>query len=197
MKPQKLLLATKNNDKVIEIQALLADLGIEILSALDIDGSPDVVEDQETLEGNALKKAKVLFNKTGIPTIADDTGLFVDFLDGAPGVYSSRYAGENVTYDDNVNKLLEALKNVPLENRQARFTTVLAYIDSNQIETVNGTCEGMISLDRKGTTGFGYDPIFYVPSIGKTFSEMSLGEKNQISHRGLALEKFKSFLKNL
>jgi XTP/dITP diphosphohydrolase len=197
MKPQKLLIATRNKDKVREIKRLLADLNVKIISALDVDGLPEVEEDQDTLEGNALKKAQILFKETGIPTVADDTGLAVDYLNGEPGVYSSRYAGENVTYDANVNKLLEAMNNVPSEKRQAKFTTVLVYIDKFQTKIVNGVCDGTISVKRKGKSGFGYDPVFIVPSIGKTFSEMSLDEKNEISHRGKALEKFKSFLYSL
>ena len=195
MNINQILLATRNKDKIREIQELLSDLNIEILSALDFSDIPDVIEDQKTLEGNAIKKAKALFSATGIPSVADDTGLGVDYLNGAPGVYSSRFAGENVTYDDIVTKLLSELKDVPKGKRKATFRTVLAFCIKENITTVEGSCQGEILTERRGKLGFGYDPIFYVPSIKKTFAEMEIEEKNKISHRGIALLKFKDFLK--
>jgi len=194
MRLKKLLLATRNKDKVIEIKHVLKDLNIEIISADAFENLPDVDEDQPTLEGNAIKKARVLFEIAGIPTVADDTGLEVDFLNGQPGVRSSRYAGENATYEDNVNKLLKALAGVPAEKRTARFRTIVAFWDGKGVQTVEGVCEGIILDERRGHFGFGYDPVFYVPHLKKTFAEMSLEEKNKISHRGLALKKFKELI---
>ncbi|NIA29886.1 MAG: XTP/dITP diphosphatase [Actinobacteria bacterium] len=194
MKLKKLLLATRNKDKVIEIKHVLKDLKIEIISADSFENLPDVEEDQPTLEGNAIKKAQVLFEIAGIPTVADDTGLEVDFLNGQPGVRSGRYAGENVTYEENVDKLLEALAGVPAEKRTARFRTIVAFYNGKEVQTVEGICEGIILDERRGHSGFGYDPVFYVPQFKKTFAEMSLEEKNEISHRGRALKKFKELI---
>ena len=190
----KLLVATRNADKIKEIRRLLQNPDLEIISVSEIENLPYVEEDQPTLEGNAIKKATVICEASGLPTMADDTGLEVDFLNGEPGVYSSRFAGANATYDDNVAKLLSRLQGVPLEKRTARFRTVIAFCDGERIETIEGVCEGYISEERRGEGGFGYDPIFYVPEVGKTFAELSLDEKNQISHRGRALRKFKTFL---
>ncbi len=194
MKTIKLLLATRNEDKVKEIREVLKDLDIKIISASQIDGLPEVEEDQDTLEGNAIKKARVLAKASGLPALADDTGLEVEFLNGAPGVRSSRFAGENVTYDDNVDELLRRLQDVPPEKRKARFRTVVALAIDDHIETVEGICRGEILSERRGAGGFGYDPVFFVPEIGKTFAEMSLAEKNRISHRGVALTKMRRLL---
>jgi XTP/dITP diphosphohydrolase len=192
----QILVATRNKDKVSEIQNSLSDFGVHIVSALDFPDIPEVVEDQDTLEGNAIKKAKTLYAATGIPTVADDTGLEVNFLNGAPGVYSSRFAGENVSYDDNINKLLSALNGIPTKERNATFRTVTAFCLKNNITTFEGICNGTILAERRGHSGFGYDPIFYVPLLKKTFAEMDLDEKNKISHRGIAFQKFKAFLKD-
>lgn len=195
MELSQILVATRNKDKIIEIKSLLLDFNINILSALDFPNIPKVVEDQNTLEGNAIKKAKTLFAATRIPCVADDTGLEVDSLDGAPGVYSSRFAGENVSYDDNVSKLLSDLDGVPAAKRGATFRTVIAFCINENVTTIDGTCRGEIALERIGSSGFGYDPIFYVSKLKKTFAEMGLEEKNKISHRGIAFQKFKTFLK--
>jgi len=191
---KKILLATHNQDKVKEIRELLKDLDVEIISANDIPELPEVDEDQETLEGNAIKKAKVLSQISGLPAIADDTGLEVDALYGAPGVRSSRYAGDNASYDDNVNKLLLALQDVPADQRTAQFRCVVAIVENGKVETVEGICKGVILSERRGHQGFGYDPVFYVPSMGKTFAEMDIEEKNAISHRGIALRKARAIL---
>lgn len=185
--PCTVLLATHNADKVKEISLFLQGLAIELLSAKGFPHIPQVEEDEPTLVGNALKKARTLAQATGLMTLADDTGLEVDALHGAPGVYSSRYAGENVTYSQNVDKLLADLHGVPLAERTARFRCVIAIANGELIQTVEGVCEGLILQARRGEGGFGYDPVFYVPSAGVTFSEMDLAEKNKISHRGLAL----------
>ena len=208
----RILLATANQDKVTEMSSLLKDFDIHVLSINDLKKYPHVEEDQPTLKANAVKKAVEFKKSTGLPSLADDTGLLVDALDGAPGVYSARYAGPSATYDDNVDKLLEKLSGIPFEARCARFKTVmaLAYDDNvetggikkveakveTKVETVEGVCEGYILDSRRGAGGFGYDPVFYVPGLEKTFAEMRLPEKNKISHRGLALKKIKAILQN-
>jgi XTP/dITP diphosphohydrolase len=192
-----LLLATQNADKVKEIRQALSDLDIKIVSADQIDTVPDVIEDRPTLEGNAEKKAVELSKATRLFALADDTGLEVDALDGAPGVYSSRYAGPNATYDDNVDKLLQAMRDIPDSDRSARFRTVMVLTDGKEIKRVDGICNGIILTERRGTQGFGYDPIFWVPGYEKTFAEMSIDEKNAISHRGRALAKIHDVIQNL
>lgn len=194
MARKKLIIATRNKDKVKEFNATLADLDIEILSALDFPELPEVVEDQDTLEGNARKKAETIYQATGLPTVADDTGLMVNFLEGKPGVFSSRYAGENATYSDNVNKLLAQMRDAAPDQRTAQFVTVLAFSADDHMHFFRGICQGIITEAPRGTLGFGYDPVFLVPEKGKTFAEMSLEEKNRISHRGRALKKFKEYL---
>jgi len=191
-----LLIATKNKDKVREISQKLDGLELEIKSLLDYPEIPDVIEDGVTLAENALKKARAGFDATGCMTIADDTGLEVEVLDGAPGVYSSRYAGENATYCDNRIKLLQTMANIPPDQRKAMFRTVVIMIDINGVVgEVEGCCEGFITTEERGTGGFGYDPIFYVPGYGQTFAEMPLSEKNKISHRGIAVEKAVELIK--
>jgi len=176
---------------VREIQSVLSDLPIEIFSANQV-ALPDVEETEATLEGNAVLKATTIAAATGMLTISDDTGLEVDALDGAPGVYSARYAGESATYDDNCQKLLDELAGVPGHLRGARFRTVVACATPDGLLfTVDGVCEGQISHARRGSAGFGYDPVFYVPALDRTYAEMDLAQKNEISHRGLALRAFK------
>ena len=191
----KLVLATANPDKIIEIRHALAGLSLEILTRDDFPGIPDVVEDGETLEANALKKGRALTTATGIMSLADDTGLEVDALDGAPGVYSSRFAGPGATYADNVRLLLERMRGVPRERRTARFRCVIALVEPSGIEAlVDGICEGEIAEEPQGEEGFGYDPVFYVPRLRKTFAELSLAEKDRISHRGVALARMARLL---
>jgi XTP/dITP diphosphohydrolase len=189
VEPLKIVLATRNRDKVQEIRDALKGLSIEILTLDNFPEVPDLVEDGTTLEQNAIKKASVVFQKTSLLSLADDTGLEVDFLNGNPGVYSSRFAGEKATYDDNINKLLKLMRGVPEEKRTARFRCVIALIGPAFSQTVEGMIEGLILEERRGTLGFGYDPVFYVPGVGKTFAEIPVSSKNQISHRGLALQK--------
>jgi XTP/dITP diphosphohydrolase len=193
----KIILATHNRDKEKELQNSLQGINIEICSLFDFPEIRDIEETGTTLLENSLLKARTVFNITGIPTIADDTGLEVDFLDGAPGVYSARYAGNNVSYQDNVNKLLIELDGVPRENRKAIFRTVVTYIDKNDELWTEGHIDGIISESIIGDGGFGYDPIFFVPHIGKTFAELSSAEKNKISHRGIALQKLRKILINV
>ena len=184
----KLLLATQNKDKVLELQALLRPFGMEVVTLLDYPEIGDIVEDGDTLEANALIKAKAGFHHTGLPTMADDTGLAVDALNGAPGVYAARYAGENVTYDDNVNKMLLEMASVPEGQRQATFQTAAVFVDDSQTFTALGEVRGEITRERRGNSGFGYDPIFFVPDKNKTYAELDLEEKNQMSHRQRAFE---------
>jgi|AntAceMinimDraft_1070359.scaffolds.fasta_scaffold03169_8 XTP/dITP diphosphohydrolase len=193
---KSLVLASRNKNKIEELQQLLSPLGIALKSALDFPELQEVDEDQPTLEGNALKKARYVAEITGLPSLSDDTGLEVDALDGAPGVYSARYAGENATYADNVNKLLGALNQVRKEGRSARFRTVVALVDpfSGKEHCFEGKCEGQILSARQGEKGFGYDPIFLPNGYEQSFAEMTADIKNRISHRGRAIQAFVKFL---
>jgi XTP/dITP diphosphohydrolase len=167
------VLATRNQHKVKEIRALLADLAIIFLSLSDFSDLPDVVEDGATCEENAVKKARETAIKTGHWALADDTGLEVDALDGRPGVYAARYAGEHVTYADNCEKLLKELKEIPVEQRGARFLTVMALSDpQGQTEVVEGELQGQITEQFYGGHGFGYYPLFFVPKANKNLAEM-------------------------
>ena len=195
MKYLKIVLATRNIDKVREIKEALRGLAIDILTLDSFPDVPEIVEDGMTIEQNALKKASVVQGITGGLVLADDTGLEVDFLNGKPGVFSSRFAGEHASYDDNVEKLLSLMKGVPAEKRAARFRCVIALVGECIEQTVEGVVEGLILAEKHGTEGFGYDPVFYIPTSGKTFAEMSLDHKNRISHRGLALAKARTILK--
>ena len=192
-KPETIFLASGNTHKIEELKQVLQPLGIKLKSTLDYPDAEEVVEDQPDLQGNALKKAKFWWNKTGLPSISDDTGLEVDALNGAPGVYSARYAGENPTYDDNVNKLLAELKGE--KNRSAQFRTVIAFVDSSDNYFFEGICRGKIIDEKRGDKGFGYDPIFVPEGFEKTFAELRAEEKNKISHRGRAVQKFIDFLR--
>lgn len=189
-----IFLASGNPHKIEELKQMIEPLGIELKSTLDFPDAHEVVEDQPDLEGNALKKARYWFNETGIPSLADDTGLEVDALNGAPGVYSARYAGENVTYDDNVEKLLREMDGE--SDRKARFRTVIAFLDGSDEHLFEGVCEGEITTQRKGEKGFGYDPVFQPLGYDQTFAELSSEEKNKISHRGLAFQKILVYLKD-
>lgn len=194
----KLVLATQNDDKIREIKKVLTGLPLEILTYQDFDYFPKVVEDQSTIEKNSHKKAKVIWEEFHIPTMADDTGLFVDALDGLPGVYSSRFAGVHATYKENREKLLKLLKHIPFEKRTAEFKTIITLVtQSDKVITVEGKCKGFIGYEERGDEGFGYDPIFIYDSTQKTFAEMSLEGKNKISHRGIALQKIKRVLTEL
>lgn len=185
----QLVLATNNKNKIIEIKRLLQDLPITILTHDDFKDFPDPDETGSTLEENAILKAREIAAFCKMPALADDTGLEVDALGGAPGIYSARYAGENVTYEDNNRKMLKELEGVPREKRTARFRCVIAIAwDFEKVETVVGQAEGIICEELAGHDGFGYDPIFYYPPADKRFSEMTIDEKNAISHRGLALK---------
>lgn len=183
----KLLLATRNRDKISEISALLANLDLEIFTAFDFAGLPEVIEDADTLAENAAKKALECSIHTGIITLADDTGLFVDALQGAPGVYSARFAGENCTYRDNRLKLLKVLEGN--SNRRAFFRTVAVLAAPDRIiGMAEGEVSGWITEVEMGEFGFGYDAIFQADETGKTLAQMTEEEKNKISHRGRAIQ---------
>jgi len=181
--PHRVVVASKNPDKIREVEAVLARMEHpwEIVRGLDW---PDVEETEPTLEGNAVLKAVAVSEATGLPALADDTGLEVDALDGAPGVHSARFAGPEASYEANVDRLLVDMDGV--ENRTARFRTAIAFVvPEREILIVNGVVEGTITTERRGDRGFGYDPVFAVD--GRTFGEMTDAEKNEISHRAEAL----------
>lgn len=181
-----IVLATRNRGKIRELKRFLADFPVEIKSLEDFGPIPPVVEDGETFEDNAVKKARHTARVLGLPAIADDSGLEVAALQGAPGVRSARYAGETAADQENNLKLLDALKGV--ENRNARFVCVLAIaVPRGPALIYEGACDGQVALKMKGNNGFGYDPIFYYPPLGRTFAELSGEEKNMVSHRGKAL----------
>ncbi len=188
----KIVLATHNKDKCKELQNSLSELNVQLLSLFDFPEIGEIVEDGITLKENALIKAREVNKITGLPSLADDTGLEVDFLGGKPGVYTARYAGENCTYMDNVKKLLYDMKES--NNRNAEFKTVIAFVDKNVELIAYGSVKGLITKKIKGFGGFGYDPVFYIEEQGKTFAEMKIEEKNTISHRALAIEKMKNLL---
>ena len=194
----ELVLATRNPHKGAELVALLSDLGIRIRTLAEFPDAPEVAEDGQTCEANAVKKAQAIMQHTGRPAVADDTGLEVDALGGRPGVHAARYAGPNATYEDNWRKLLRELEGVPRERRRACFITVAAIArPSAKVEVVDGVLEGLIAEEPAGTQGFGYDPVFFVPEAGKTLAELTADEKNQISHRARALSKVRNMLGKL
>jgi len=190
----KLVFATHNKHKLEELQKLLGS-GFELLSLQDIGCDEDLSEDQKTLRGNALQKAMYVYEHYHFPCFADDTGLEVDALDGAPGVYSARYAGEAKDPEANMEKVLVQLDKI--NNRKARFKTVIALILDGREEFFEGVVEGEIIRDKRGTNGFGYDPVFVPAGYKKTFAEMTLADKNSISHRGIAVKKLVDYLKTL
>ena len=193
----KIVLATHNHDKEIELQYSLRGLGVEICLLSEYPDIGDIEETGTTLLENSLLKAHTVHDRTGLPAIADDTGLEVDALDGAPGVYSARFSGADATYEDNVNKLLSVMEEVSEERRSARFRTVISFVDGNQELWTEGHIDGKIIDFPRGNAGFGYDPVFYIPQLEKTFAELSTEEKNKISHRGLALQKLRKILVNV
>lgn len=182
----KLVIATRNRHKLEEIHAIFNFEGLEVCSAFDFPEIPDVVEDGDTLEANAIKKAVEICQAAGLPALADDSGLEVDALDGAPGVYSARWSGEGCTYHDNNVKLLRELAGNP--NRRARFRTVIALaLPGEKPLTVEGSVKGLIIEEMRGDQGFGYDPLFMPDGYNQTFAELPAEVKNKISHRARAL----------
>ncbi|MCH7819212.1 MAG: RdgB/HAM1 family non-canonical purine NTP pyrophosphatase [Candidatus Marinimicrobia bacterium] len=184
----KLVIATRNEDKIREIREIFEGSGFELSSLSEFPQAPEVEETGETLLENALLKAESAANATGLPAIADDTGLFVDALNGEPGVRSSRYAGENVSYEENRKMLLKNLDNVPEAERTARFETIAVLVDEREHFTAKGEVEGLITSEQRGSNGFGYDPIFQSANSEKTFGELTREEKRTISHRGIAFQ---------
>ena len=195
---RELVLATRNRHKGEELAALLGGLGITIRTLDEFPDAPEVVEDGDTCEANAIKKARTIAEFTGLPAVADDTGLEVDALGGRPGIYAARYAGEDATYEDNCRKLLLELTGVPRERRTARFLTVAAIaLPSGEIQVAQGILEGEIAEEASGTLGFGYDPVFLIPELGKTLAELSADQKNAISHRAKAFTQAKDLLREM
>jgi len=195
----RMILASQNKHKLEEIKDMLEDLDIELISMDEAGlGDLEIVEDGETFEDNSMIKAVTVMEKTNTIAIADDSGLSVDYLDGQPGVYSSRFAGENATDDDNNKKLLKMLDGISTEERSGKFVSVIsmAFPDGRSL-SVRGECNGVIGLEEKGTNGFGYDPLFIVPEYERTFAELGSEIKNKISHRAKALEKFRKELRNI
>jgi XTP/dITP diphosphohydrolase len=187
-----IVIATRNKGKVEELRALLGDLPVEVRAAGDYEGLGEVEEDAESFEGNALKKAHAVARFTGEAALADDSGLEVDALDGAPGVHSARYAGPDGDAEANRQRLLSALRDAV--DRRARFRCALAFVDGVNEWVFDGSCEGEIINEERGEGGFGYDPVFVPDGYVVTFAEMSRQEKNVISHRGRAMRKLRVFL---
>lgn len=190
----KLVFATQNLNKLKEVQALMPE-GVELLSLRDIDCMVDLPETSDTIEGNAIQKAQYVYENFKLNCFADDTGLEVEALDGAPGVYSARYAGAEADAEANMIKLQDALKDET--NRSAQFKTVIALIINGELTTFSGICKGKILSAKQGEKGFGYDPIFRPSGFELSFAEMDLQDKNQISHRGRSIRQLVEFLRNL
>lgn len=187
----QIVFATNNGNKLKEVQALIPN-NITLLSLKDIGCFEDIPETQNTIEGNAKQKAEYIKDNYGYDCFADDTGLEVETLNGEPGVFSARYAGQHRNADDNINKLLLKIKNK--ENRNAHFKTVMALCINDNLNTFTGICEGEITKSRQGEKGFGYDPVFKPNGYNQTFAEMDLSLKNRIGHRGKAISKLIAFL---
>ena len=192
----KIVFASGNEGKVKEIKEMLEGMGIELVSLKAYANVPEIVEDGSTFLENALKKARIISEFTNETVLADDSGLRVDELDGQPGIYSARYAGEKATDDDNIDLLLEKLKNIPQEKRTAFFCCALVlYRTDGSYDSFESKWQGLIIDDRRGTNGFGYDPVFFVPELKKTAAELPPEIKNKVSHRGQAFAKLKEALK--
>jgi XTP/dITP diphosphohydrolase len=194
----EIVLATRNKKKIEEIKRITRDLPVSILSLGNFPDCPETIEDRDSFEGNAVKKAAEVCRFTGKAALADDSGLEVDALHGAPGIYSARYAGSGANDVRNNEKLLLELKNAPLEKRTARFVCCMALaFPEGTVKTFTGYAKGRIGLEPKGKTGFGYDPVFSPEGYDRTFAEMTGAEKDSLSHRGKALEKLSNFLHSL
>ena len=188
----RIVFATGNENKMKEIREILGDLNTEIISLKQAGIDVEIIEDGKSFEENALIKARAIWKETKGIVLADDSGLEVDYLNGEPGIYSARYLGEDTSYDNKNKAIIDRLEGVPDEKRTARFVCVIAAVFPDGTElTTRGTIEGIIGYEQKGDNGFGYDPIVYVPELKKTTAELSMEEKNEISHRGNALRKMK------
>lgn len=198
MHMKRIIFATGNENKMKEVRMILQEFACEILSMKEVGISADIVEDGRTFEENAAIKAKAIMDMTGDIVMADDSGLEVDYLKKAPGIYSARFLGEDTSYHIKNQYIIDQLKSARGQERSARFVCAIACaFPDGHIETVRGTIEGEIGYEEKGENGFGYDPIFYVPSYGCTTAEMSPVQKNEISHRGKALRLMKEKIKEL
>lgn len=196
MNRPRLLLATNNKGKIREYRKLLTDIPFDLISPAELGITLEVEETGTTFEENAILKAQALSEASGLPALADDSGLEVDALNGEPGIRSARYAGEDATDAEKVQYLLSRLEGIPTEQRTARFRCVIAITTPDgQIRLCEGTCEGTITLKATGTSGFGYDPIFYIPELQKTMAELPMETKNRISHRGRAARKAAELLR--
>ncbi len=188
----KIIFATGNRGKLSELTQLLGYVhDLDLLTLKDLPGAPEVVEDRDTFAGNAAKKAQEIMEYANMPALADDSGLEVDALDGAPGVYSARYAGEGASDEDRLRLLLKNMEEVPEGMRTARFRCVVAFVEPNapdDVKLCSGSCEGIILKAPRGHNGFGYDPVFFSPELGMTFAEAAAESKNRISHRGQAMQ---------
>ncbi len=195
----KLVIATGNKNKIHEIKAKFSTADhLEILPLTEFQGVPDIVEDEDTFGGNAMKKARAIRDFTGLPSMADDSGLVIDALNGEPGVYSARYGGPGLTDIDRYLLVLEKMKSVPDDKRRARFVCSIAIAMPDGREfAAEGTCEGVIARTPSGDNGFGYDPVFFLTEYGKTMAEIPLETKNIISHRGRALDIASVIIKEL
>lgn len=195
---KRIIFATSNEGKMKEIRLIMADSGYEVVSLKEAKIAADIEENGTTFEENAVIKASAIAKLTGELAMADDSGLEVDYMDKAPGIYSARFLGEDTGYDIKNNYILDKLKDVPLEQRSARFVCAIALADAEgNVMTKRATIEGYIGYEIKGENGFGYDPIFMVPEYNKTTAELSIDEKNKISHRAKALKAMKEeLLKN-
>ena len=197
MSKPRLVFATRNRGKLVELRELLADVDVDVISIAELDSEvPEVVEDGETFVANATKKAVEVSKATGLPALADDSGLEVDAQDGRPGVLSARFAGQEASDQDNNDKLLVELEGVPAASRTGRFRSALAFADTagrlgGEVLLAEGACEGQILESPRGTGGFGYDPLFLVPELGQTFAELGVGTKNDRSHRARAMRAMK------
>ena len=192
----KFVLASRNKHKAMEIKDILGEK-YEIITQDEAGFTEDVTEDGTTFEENAIKKAETVMRAVGLPTIADDSGLCVEYLGGAPGIYTARYAGEGATDDENITKLLNALDGVEEEKRAADFVCTIAFAaPDKETKTFTGKCSGHIMFEKHGEAGFGYDPIFYTPVFEKSLAEISAEEKNSISHRFCALKAFKEYIED-
>lgn len=193
---RKIIFATTNKDKVREVNMMMEGFDVELCTMKDAGVNVEIVEDGTTFEENAIIKARTVMEITGEIAIADDSGLEVDYLDGAPGIYSARFLGEDTSYDVKNNYIIDKLKDAKGKERSARFVCAMAVaFPDGEVITCKGTIEGLIGYEQKGTNGFGYDPIVYVPEYEMTTGEMTPQLKNSISHRGKALEQMKEILK--
>jgi len=194
---KNIIISSSNKHKISEIITTIQPFFDKIYSLSDFPDIEDIKEDGTSIVENSFIKSRVAFNHTKIPSMADDTILEVDYLMGDPGIYTARYAGENATYEDNMNKLIKNMKGVPFAKRTARFKTVVTYVDGINDFFVEGCLEGQILEYKQGELGFGYDPIFYASKQNISLGNMSLEEKNKISHRAIAIEKFANKIKEL